>query len=42
MTGRLTLLAATMRAAGVRVGVGELLSAHKALSAVDPVDSIRA
>jgi uncharacterized protein with von Willebrand factor type A (vWA) domain len=38
MTGRLTLLAATMRAAGVRVGVGELLSAHKALSAVDPVD----
>jgi uncharacterized protein with von Willebrand factor type A (vWA) domain len=38
MTGRLTLLAATMRAAGVRVGVGELLSAHRALSAVDPVD----
>jgi len=38
MTGRLTLLAATMRAAGVRVGVGELLSAHKALSAVDPSD----
>jgi uncharacterized protein len=38
MTGRLTLLAATMRAAGVRVGVGELLSAHKALCAVDPVD----
>jgi uncharacterized protein with von Willebrand factor type A (vWA) domain len=38
MTGRLTLLAATMRAAGVRVGVGELLSAHKALSAVNPVD----
>jgi hypothetical protein len=38
MTGRLTLLAATMRAAGVRVGVGELLSAHKALAAVDPVD----
>ena len=25
-------------AAGVRVGVGELLSAHRALSAVDPVD----
>src|SRR5215213_715017 len=38
VTGRLTLLAATMRAAGVRVGVGELLSAHRALSAVDPVD----
>ena len=38
MTGRLTLLAASMRAAGVRVGVGELLSAHQALGAVDPVD----
>jgi uncharacterized protein len=38
MTGRLTLLVATMRAAGVRVGVGELLAAHRALSAVDPVD----
>jgi uncharacterized protein with von Willebrand factor type A (vWA) domain len=35
LTGRLTLLAASMRAAGVRVGVGELLSAHRALSAVD-------
>ena len=38
LTGKLTLLAASMRAAGVRVGVGELLSAHRALSAVDPVD----
>ncbi|MEA2360894.1 MAG: uncharacterized protein QOD71_39 [Thermoleophilaceae bacterium] len=38
MTGKLTLLAASMRAAGVRVGVGELLSAHRALSAVDPAD----
>jgi uncharacterized protein with von Willebrand factor type A (vWA) domain len=38
MTGRLTLLAASMRAAGVRVGVGELLSAHRALGAVDPAD----
>ena len=38
MTGRLTLLAASMRAAGVRVGVGELLSAHRALGAIDPVD----
>jgi uncharacterized protein len=27
-----------MRAGGVRVGVGELLSAHRALSAVDPAD----
>jgi uncharacterized protein len=38
LTGRLTLLAASMRAAGVRVGVGELLSAHRALRAVDPSD----
>jgi uncharacterized protein with von Willebrand factor type A (vWA) domain len=38
LTGRLTLLAASMRAGGVRVGVGELLSAHRALSAVDPGD----
>jgi len=27
-----------MRAGGVRIGVGELLSAHRALSAADPVD----
>ncbi|HEX3278508.1 MAG TPA: VWA domain-containing protein [Thermoleophilaceae bacterium] len=38
LTGKLTLLAASMRAAGVRVGVGELLSAHRALGAVDPAD----
>src|SRR4051812_26708738 len=38
LTGKLTLLTASMRAAGVRVGVGELLSAHRALSAVDPAD----
>ena len=38
LTGRLTLLAASMRAAGVRVGVGELLSAHRSLGAVDPSD----
>ena len=38
LTGRLTLLAASMRAGGARVGVGELLSAHKALAAVDPAD----
>jgi uncharacterized protein with von Willebrand factor type A (vWA) domain len=36
LTGRLTLLAASMRAGGVRVGIGELISAHRALSAVDP------
>jgi uncharacterized protein len=38
LTGRLTLLVASMRAGGVRVGVGELLSAHRALAAVDPGD----
>jgi uncharacterized protein len=38
LTGRLALLAASMRAAGARVGVGELLSAHRALAAVDASD----
>jgi uncharacterized protein with von Willebrand factor type A (vWA) domain len=38
VTGRLTLLAASMRAGGARVGMGELISAHRALSAVDPGD----
>jgi uncharacterized protein with von Willebrand factor type A (vWA) domain len=38
LTGRLTLLAASVRAAGVRVGVGELVAAHRALSAIDPAD----
>ncbi|HEY1594307.1 MAG TPA: VWA domain-containing protein [Thermoleophilaceae bacterium] len=34
--GKLAELAAHMRAAGVRVGVDELLVAHRALAAVDP------
>jgi uncharacterized protein with von Willebrand factor type A (vWA) domain len=38
LTGRLTLLVASMRAGGVRVGVGELLAAHRALAAIDPGD----
>lgn len=38
VTGRLALLAAAMRAGGVRVGIGDLLSAHRALAAVDPSD----
>jgi uncharacterized protein len=38
LTGRLALLAASMRAAGARVGIDELLSAHRALGAVDPAD----
>ena len=33
---RLGLLAVSLRAGGVRVGVGELLAAHRALAAVDP------
>jgi uncharacterized protein with von Willebrand factor type A (vWA) domain len=35
VTGRLAALAAALRAQGARVGVGELLSAHRALLAVD-------
>ena len=35
VTGRLQELAATLRALGVRVGVGEVLAAHRALAAVD-------
>ena len=38
LTRRLTLVVASMRAAGARVGVGELLGAHRALHAVDPAD----
>jgi len=38
LTGRLALLAASMRAAGARVGVDELIGAHRALAAVDPAD----
>jgi len=38
VTGRLALLTAAMRAAGARVGVEELLRAHKALAAVGPDD----
>jgi uncharacterized protein len=38
VTGRLALLVASMRAAGARVGVDELLGAHRALRAVDPSD----
>jgi uncharacterized protein len=33
---RVSALAAAMRAGGARVGVGELLAAHRALAAVDP------
>jgi uncharacterized protein with von Willebrand factor type A (vWA) domain len=38
LTGRLALLVAAMRAGGARVGVDELLGAHRALAAVDPAD----
>ena len=39
---RVSELAAAMRAGGARVGVGELLAAHRALAAVDPADRIDA
>ena len=42
MTGRLALLVASMRAGGARVGVDELLSAHRVLRAVDAADRDRA
>ena len=35
VSGRLSLLAAALRADGVRVGLGELIAAHRALAAVD-------
>jgi uncharacterized protein len=38
LTGRLALLVASMRAGGARVGMDELLAAHRALAAVDPAD----
>jgi uncharacterized protein len=42
MTGRLALLVASMRAGGARVGVDELLTAHRVLRAVDATDRARA
>jgi uncharacterized protein len=42
MTGRLALLVASMRAGGARVGVDELLTAHRVLRAVDAADRDRA
>jgi uncharacterized protein with von Willebrand factor type A (vWA) domain len=39
---RVSALAAAMRAGGARVGVGEMLAAHRALAAVDPTDRIEA
>src|SRR4051812_40188623 len=35
LTARLALLVQSMRAAGARVGVGDLVAAHRALAAVD-------
>src|SRR5919107_4079766 len=35
VTGKLSLLVAAMRAGGARVGVGDLITAHRALAAVD-------
>src|SRR4051812_14588202 len=42
VTAKLTILVAAMRAGGARVGIGDLLTAHRALAAVDassPADS---
>src|SRR3954447_2196991 len=42
VTAKLALLVGAMRAGGVRLGVGDLLTAHRALAAVDassPADS---
>ena len=36
VTGRLSALTAAQRAQGSRIGVGELLTAHRALAAIDP------
>jgi uncharacterized protein with von Willebrand factor type A (vWA) domain len=36
VTARLAALVASMRAGGARLGVGDLLTAHRALAAVDP------
>src|SRR3954447_5123944 len=38
VTARLGLLCGAMRAGGVRIGMGELLGAHRALRAVDASD----
>jgi len=38
VTPKLILLGASLRAGGVRVGVGELISAHRALTAIDAAD----
>src|SRR5690349_13026527 len=35
VTAKLALLVASMRAGGARVGVGDLITAHRALAAVD-------
>jgi uncharacterized protein len=42
LTGRLALLVASMRAGGARVGIDELLTAHRALRTVDAADRDRA
>src|SRR4051812_10451888 len=36
VTARLAALVASMRAGGVRLGVGDLITAHRALATVDP------
>ena len=38
VTAKLAGLVASMRAGGVRLGIGDLITAHRALNAVDPAD----
>src|SRR3954471_2239448 len=42
VTARLAVLGASMRAGGARVGIGDLLTAHRALAAVDASSRIDA
>jgi len=42
VSARIRALAAQMRADGARAGLGELLTAHRALAAVDPADPVQA
>src|SRR4051812_20559935 len=40
VTARLAVLMGAMRAGGARLGVGDLVTAHRALAAVDPASRI--
>ena len=40
VTARLAILVGSMRAGGVRLGIGDLITAHRALAAVDPASRV--